>query len=132
MLTPWEEGGYAVIDPDADGPFAVSKVSVVTDEQSYNQLPQAYLEAYPWDTYKDSILNGENPLPWIAFEVTKEQALEVVANEVATGYSKSLSFPAEVNKIGLLTLSAKELGVEELKGEWIITINDIPKIVNFE
>ena len=133
VLTPWEEGGYAVIDPDADGPLAVTKATAIkADETSYNTLPKAYLDMFPWEENKDNLLNGPDALPWIAIEFTPEQKIEVVAVETATGHKAEFSFPKENTKIGLLTLCARELGVDELKGEWIVTINDIPKIITFE
>lgn len=133
VLTPWEEGGYAVIDPDADGPLAVTKATPIkADKASYNTLPEAYLEMFPWEENEDNLLNGPDALPWIAIEFTPEQNIEVVAVETATGHEVKFSFPKENTKIGLLTLCARELGVNELKGEWIVTINDIPKIITFE
>ena len=87
---------------------------------------------FPWEENKDNLLNGPDALPWIAIEFTPEQDIEVVAVETATGHEVKFSFPKENTKIGLLTLCARELGVNELKGEWIVTINDIPKIITFE
>lgn len=90
---------------------------VENNQESYEELPEAYWnrEGYRWAECKDVV-----DLPWIA--VTFTPCKEVEAS-VRLNNKLIKSFEGE-GVIGLLTVSAAELGKEELPaGNYVFTIN---------
>lgn len=96
--------------------FKITKSYLVTDQDSFDTLPAGYREAHPWDEATEATL------PWIAVEFTPGAAV--------SGTAQCGNFTYEIKEatstIGLLTLSAEEMGLTSLTGgEWTITLNGV-------
>ena len=120
-----EENAYQTVAPNAND-YTVSSVFDITKEpwlvtnskDSYETLPQAYRTLKgEWDAIKDNA----NDFPWIAVQFTRTH--ETVATVKYNGKAIK-TFEAVDLPVGLLTVSAKELGMSELAaGTYTFVIN---------
>lgn len=111
--------------------FNINEAYYICDEQSYNRLPVEYRQQYgDWDYYWAGQQNAEkdpdnhadfNAIPWLAIEFTPGATVSgtVVRGDFTHNITESKS------TIGLITLSAKQMGLDNLEGEWTVTLNDV-------
>lgn len=111
--------------------FAIDSSWVVCDKASYLELGWGE-EA--WAAYENDLAQYEagnydpaqpfDALPWLAVKFTPSTEINVTAS--CGSYVKELKFSSE-KEFELLTLCARELGVEEIKAGdvWYVTINGV-------
>ena len=131
VLSEWKEGGNTLVDPDdIKQPFQITDKYAVIDQTSYDWLPEFYKTQFPWDANEDNLLNGEYGLPWLAVEFTPTDELDVTVTNLDTEFTYSNTYTkVDGNFEGLLTLCAKELGVDSMTGKWLVEVNGYSVII---
>ena len=131
VLTPWEMGGDVTINPEDElfnpADFYVVNSWYVTDQATFNQLPESYRLENPWN-------EGTTPvsLPWLAvnFNPTPANELDILV-EGPDGFSKTIRYDMD-KVVSLLILEKEELGHELTPGEWTVTINGVATTITVE
>lgn len=131
VLSEWKEGGNTLVDPDdIEQPFQITDKYAVIDQTSYDWLPEFYKTQFPWDANEDNLLTGEYGLPWLAVEFTPTDELDVTVTNLDTEFTYSNTYTkVDGNFEGLLTLCAKELGVDSMTGKWLVEVNGYSVII---